>query len=329
MKRLFVKCFLFALLLMIADLALGPVLSKWVQSRASDRRVGEIFTGQMQYDALVFGSSRAARNIVAAQIEEQIGLTSYSLGLPGSNIDFHAQLLDFVVNSGQAPKLVLLAVDPTELIADASINFRFDVLYPYAGIEEVRKVLSGREQLNDGLSRLSAVYREKHGVLEAFRPHKLLSSGVDPLNNIYPDGSMPIDGKSITYEKMSYGKKKVVYSKARESAYLRERFAHFIKTCAQYKIQLVVVISPAFGEPIQGFYQRMIDVAGDGVVYLDYSRHPQFKEKKLYYDSIHLNKEGGYLLSKQMGQDLNALLHDPKKRTERQSHWRSDATPRE
>ncbi|MDH3997985.1 MAG: DUF1574 domain-containing protein, partial [Desulfuromonadales bacterium] len=122
MKRLFVKCFLFALLLMIADLALGPVLSKWVQSRASDRRVGEIFTGQMQYDALVFGSSRAARNIVAAQIEEQIGLTSYSLGLPGSNIDFHAQLLDFVVNSGQAPKLVLLAVDPTELIADASIN---------------------------------------------------------------------------------------------------------------------------------------------------------------------------------------------------------------
>ena len=308
LEHFFLKCFLFALLLFAVDRAVGVVISDWAKTKATDRRIGEVLSCKMDYELLVFGSSRAARNIAASEISKSIDKTSYNLGLPGSNIDFHTQLLELVIQSGKAPEFVILTVDNTELIDDPSIYFRYDVLYPYSGNESVRKILSDRSQLNDWFSRYSHTYREKHAFLESFRPHKLLSKGLDPQNIIKEDGSLTRDGWPKNHSQLKYSDTDVDYSIQKESSFLRENFRRFLTLCSQEKIQLFIVFTPSYGKPVHGLRERIENlVDGDGIC-LDYRSNPLFLNKKLFRDGVHLNTEGANLLSNLLGEDIKKYL---------------------
>ena len=302
------KCFLFTLLLFAVDRAVGSVISTWAETKATDRRIGEILSGEMDYELLIFGSSRGARNLAAAEIAKKTGKSSYNLGLPGSNIDFHTELLQLVIQAGPAPKYIILVVDGTEIIDDPSIYFRYDVLYPYSGIELVRTILSERDQLNDRFSLYSYVYREKHAFLEAFRPHKIFSSGVDPQNIIKEDGSMTRDGLPRNHDKLRYSDKDRVYPISKESVSLRESFLQFLNLCQQQKIQLFVVLSPSYGKPVQGLHRRIEELVGSSGICFDYRRNPIFLNKNLFRDGVHLNTEGAVLLSDLVGEDINHQL---------------------
>ncbi len=306
----FLKCLLFALLLFAVDRVVGVVISVWSQTKATDRRIGEVLSGKMNYELLIFGSSRAARNIAASEIFKNINTTSYNLGLPGSNIDFHTQLLELVVQAGKVPKFVILTVDNTELIDDPSIYFRYDVLYPYSGNESVRKILSERNQLNDWLSRYSYTYREKHAFLESFRPHKILSSGQDPQNIIKEDGSLTRDGLPKNHANLKYSDKALEYPMQKESSLLRENFNRFLILCRQEGIQLFLVFTPSFSRPMDGVFERIVSVVGEKGVCLDYRSNPLFMNKNLFRDGVHLNTEGANILSALISKDIKTYLTD-------------------
>ena len=306
--RFFLKCFLFALLLFAVDRVVGVVISDWAKTKATDRRIGEILSDRMDYDLLILGSSRAARNIAASEISKKVNITSYNLGLPGSNIDFHTQLLELVIQSGQTPEFIILTVDNTELIEDPSIYFRYDVLYPYSGNESVRKILSERSQLDDLLSRYSYTYREKHAFLESFRPHKMFSSGSDPQNIIKEDGSMTRDGLPKNHNRLKYNNEEVYYSIQKESASLKEKFNCFLTLCSQEKIKLFIVFTPSYGRQVHGLRERIENLVGTDGICLDYRSNPLFLNKNLFRDGVHLNTNGANLLSNLIGENIKKYL---------------------
>jgi hypothetical protein len=308
-KYFLVKSGIFIFLLLVIDRSLGAMITRYAQKQAIDKRIGMILNAGIDADLLVLGSSRAARNVVASELGDLSSVSAFNLGFPGSNIDFHAEILDLVVASGNAPKYLMLVVDPTEVIEDSSINFRFDVLYPYVGHHKVLEILCGRGQLDDNFSRLSAVYRVKHAFVEMFRPYNVFSRGVDPLNTTDPDGSMPVDGHSVAYERMTYKDSIVKYSQQRpESPALRARFSHVLSICRQRHIRLFIVFTPNYARPMEGLVERIRTLAGEEILLLDYSGNPEFIRKELYYDVVHLNREGALQLSRRIGVDLHDAL---------------------
>jgi len=309
LNRFFLKCFLFLLLLFAVDRVVGAVISYWAQEKATDRRIGEILSGKMDYDLLVFGSSRAARNIAASEISKVINLTSYNLGLPGSNIDFHTQLLELIIQSGQTPKFIVLTVDNTELIEDPSIYFRYDVLYPYSGNELVRKILSERGQLNNLFSRYSYIYRQKHAFLELFRPHKIFSPGLDAENIIKEDGAMTRDGWPENHDRLKYFYEKVNYSLQKESLYLTQKFIRFLRVCKQQNVRLFIVFPPSFAKPVDGLFERINGIVDDKGTCLDYRKNPTFLNKNFFRDGVHLNTDGANILSNLIGKDIKKCLN--------------------
>jgi hypothetical protein len=304
MQKFFIKIAVFMLLFFLTDRVAGKAMQAWSQLLTPDQRIGKLLNGKIQNELIVLGSSRAAHNLVASEVEARIGISAYNLGFAGSDIDFHTQILDLLLSGGHVPRYLLLAVDASEIKEDPSINFRYDLLYPHAGDERISKILVARGQLNNHLFRMFHTYREKLGFIEVFRPYALFRK---PVHETRPDGSIPLVGHSASYEKMKFKDGNVTYSTTNESPQLRERFAELVSLCTKNKIQLVLIVSPNFTRPIVGLAERMQYLGGEGVITLDYSARPEFLRKELFSDIAHLNSQGAALLSQRIGEDLRKV----------------------
>src|SRR5688572_29021938 len=110
MKKFIGTLALFGIIFFVYDKLFLPVRNQAPASEA-DKRLEYVIKGVMNKDIVVIGSSRGARDILAERIEDSTGYTSYNLSYPGSDVEFHAFLLESIVTFNKAPKLVLLAID--------------------------------------------------------------------------------------------------------------------------------------------------------------------------------------------------------------------------
>ena len=77
---LFVMIFFIYDKLFIVVRTLSPVLEV-------DKRLELLINGGINKDIIILGSSRGARDIIAAQIENETGLSAFNLCYPGSNVE--------------------------------------------------------------------------------------------------------------------------------------------------------------------------------------------------------------------------------------------------
>jgi hypothetical protein len=305
MGKILLKGFCFLILFVLCDRWLGYHISSGAIKRQLDHRLGRVLERKIQPQVIILGSSRAARDVIASEFEKASGLSTYNLGYPGSNIDFHEMLLREIVESGCIPEKVILAIDDdTEVIEEETINFRFDVIYPYVKFESINREICVRKKINLLITRLSDCYRERPNFKQALDYSLKGPMKPDLLNTIQADGSMPIDGKSVTYEKMAYSISSKQYDPKRESPFLREKLVHFVRLCKQYRIQLIILFSPNFFTPTIGFEERMRELVGETSVYLNYST--AFLIKGLYYDGYHLDRKGAEVFSKILGEKVRS-----------------------
>jgi len=307
MRTILLKSACLLLLLFAVDRILGFCISRAAGARQLDQRLEKLLQGRIAADIMILGSSRAARNIIGSEIEKASGLSTFNLGYPGSNIDFHEMLLRLMIKSGlRAGKIVLAVDDDAELIEDPTINFRFDVLYPHLYDEAINREICERKKLKVILTRISLCYRQRPNVKQALQYVVKGRLRPDPLSNIEEDGSMPIDGKSVTYGELGYGAVPRIYDKGRESIYLREKFRSVVELCRQSNIKLIILFSPNFFRPTDGFQNRMRELGGKNAQYIDLSI--DFLEKELYYDGYHLDRKGAILFSKALGESIRRCL---------------------
>lgn len=284
-------------ILMVCDRIIGSAISTSAMKKAKDKRIGKILAKELNADLVIIGSSRAARNFVGSEIAKTSGLTVFNLGLPGSNIDFHAELLKLAIDAGNAPRYVILAVDSQELIDDKSVDFRYDVFYPYIHDDRIARLLEERGKLTS-VSHVLSTYKQKNNLWTAATP----GNKIDALERMEVDGSMPLSIKSITYDSMKYKQGAGSYSTRLESPFLIERFKAFIKICQENKIKLFIVVSPNYADTPPGLIPRLKQLTGDTATYFDYSQ--LLRDKENYYDVAHLNKNGAVKLSSQLGSDI-------------------------
>jgi hypothetical protein len=304
MRKFILKIVVFIIIFLICDRIVGSVISISAVKNAKDKRIGRVLSKDLQAELLILGASGAARNYVGSEITRTSGLTVYSLGFPGSNIDFHAELLKIILEAGNCPRIIMLEVNNVELKDNKTVNFRYDVLSPYIADERIQRIFEARERLSPELSRMFATYKQKNNLWTAIA----FGRSIDVLDRIENDGSMPIDNKSITYSSMIYGKSTENYSIQNESPLLIERFKEFVSICDKKNIKLIIVLSPNYKEPVSGLIPRLKQLTGEKVVFLDYSK--VLREKENYYDYAHLDKNGAMKLSALVGYDVKNFITD-------------------
>lgn len=310
MSKLTIKIIILFSLFFLIDRIVGNYIFSQKQSENRDKRISRVINKDLNFDILILGSSRSARNIMAYELTKKTDLSAYNLGFPGSNIDFHLQLLKLIIESGSCPKFVVLAVDDLEFIENKSLNFRYDVLYKYANDNKIKSILAERGKFDNILSNISVTYCARYIAIDSltdfFKSVLKRNPFNDPLNIILHDGSMPIETKSITWDKMTYNEL-IKYDNKNESEFLIDKYKQFVETCRANDINLLIVFPPNYQAKSDNFVTRIKELSGKYVHFFDYST--EVTDKSLFYDSSHLNKEGAFLLSKKFARDLDEYLN--------------------
>ena len=118
-------------------------------SKETDKRLELVLNGKINKDVIILGSSKGARDIIASQLEKEIGKTTYNLAYPGADVQFHEFLLRALLKFNNKPKMVILTVDnPIEVLPDSLITFRLDRLYPLVKYDYVNQELIERDEKN-------------------------------------------------------------------------------------------------------------------------------------------------------------------------------------
>ena len=316
MLKLIFKVLFFIAIILILDRIIGKTIF-YVSLNSSlfnDKRLLYILENKINADVLIIGSSRAARNIIAKEMEKYTGITTYNMGYPGSNIDFHEFLLRVIISTKYIPKCIILTVDDdAELKYNDSIKFRFDVLYP---LIEHRNSIVLNEMIgrniyeSEFLVKYSKIYASRNQFYNLMNLSTLMgligikmTNENDILNAILPCGSMPLSIKSKNFNDMTYNKYRPVYDIKKENKLLKEKYISFVKLCQQNNIELIVISTPNFFQPSIGFMNRIESLSGNNVIFIDYSDNT-IVDKRYYYDKSHLDYSGAQIFTKILSKDF-------------------------
>lgn len=289
MRPFLLKCLLFFAVFFVLDKALILVRNT-APERELDKRLERILNGKINADVIVLGSSRGARDIVAAEMEDSLHVSAYNLSYPGSNIEFHEYLLSKLFQfKNKVPKLVILAVDDaTEFKIDPTINFRYERLYPLIKYEDVRKTLIEKGEKDKVLSSLFMVHQLSISNFDFRKKH------FDKLDTLCQDGSMPISSQSDKFKNAKFSNHYNYYSAANENAGRIEHFRRFIALCKQHNTTLLFALAPNFGNPTVGFKERIAQFTQNnnpGIMMYD-TLNAVYKNSSFYFDPGHLNRQG-------------------------------------
>lgn len=303
MKRFLLNVLAFAALVMVLDLPFRWAMHE-LPKREYDDRLLRVLNDSMRYDVLVFGSSRAARDVLPQVITERTGISAFNLGYPGASIEFQEFILRMVLRNPHRPRTVLLIVDdPSELVQTRAIDFRLDRTYPLAAFAPVNDEICARTGKSWLLTRLLASYRIKDRLSNLWDPPH-----AEKLDTIFADGSMPTALRSPTMDTAIYRLGSQRYAIAKESSGPRRTFDRFVQQCADAGIHLVIVHPPDLRSPNERFVARMRELVADrALIYRYDTLNAAYKDRRNYYDAVHLNRTGASIFSAELADMLKPV----------------------
>lgn len=298
MKKFLIYLVVFAALFYAFDKVFLFFINKSPNTEV-DKRLELILTGKINKDLIILGSSKGSRDIIAGQLEKEIGQSVYNLAYPGSNVEFHEFLLRALTKFNKVPKTVILTVDnPIEFLPDSLINFRLDRLYPLVKYDYVNQELIDRGEKTEWLSKLFVLHRINKGNFD-IRQKKFTA-----LDTILADGSMPISFQKDN-EDWNEQVNNSTYPKATESEIKLKAFDKIIKICKEKNIRLILVSPPMFKGVNPEFKKRMLEVAGSNATFYEYNTaNPVYKDKANFFDLNHLNRKGAEVFTTELANYL-------------------------
>ncbi|MBK7753208.1 MAG: hypothetical protein IPI41_11590 [Flavobacteriales bacterium] len=296
MRRFLTALLLFGLLVLVLDLPFRWAMRDLPDTEYDDR-LHRILEDRLPARILVFGSSRAARDVMPQRITEITGSEAFSLGYPGASITFQEFVLRLVLQSAHKPHTVLLVVDdPSELIGTKTVDFRLDRSYPLAGYDVVNDEICERTGKSRLLTRLLASYRIKESLSQLWAPPK-----PDRFDTVFADGSMTSMMRSAALDTFSFQAAARRYAIQHESAMHRDAFLRFVQGCTDHGIRLIIVHPPGLDPPTIGFAERIAELTkGNAEIYHYDTTDQAYRDLGFYYDAPHLNRKGARVFSEEL-----------------------------
>ncbi|MGI8542088.1 MAG: hypothetical protein ACR2MD_01250 [Aridibacter sp.] len=266
----------------------------------------DLFQGKINADIIISGSSRAWWHYSPKVFEEDTKCSAYNLGMNGST--FYLQYYRYLtyLKYNKKPKVIIQNLDDFSLQKYEYIANQEQFL-PYVDEETIINPVLTYKTLNK--------FELKIPFFRYIGEYKVIRVGLLEFFNIKhftTDNYKGFEGQKTTWNDEEIGRlKKFEKTKIDLDSESVELFKLFLRETKRSEIKLVLVYSPFYieGQSVYSNHNEMLSLyrklaEENGILFLDYSKHPISYRKELYHNAMHLNETGAELFSKDVAMKL-------------------------
>lgn len=311
-KKLITKAILLLSSILIMLFFLQFIVDKGLQKTrfANWGEWNDIFQSRADCDLLILGSSRAWVQFSTQILDSVLNLNSYNIGIDGYQFDMQYFRFKSYLEYNKKPSIVIVSLDIFSLAKPENL-YEYEQFLPYLSNPSVAAQTKKYNGIKASFYYLpfykyagtKNFWMVKMGVLEYFGLRKYDNGrfkGFKAQNSIWDSSfdefkNKNSEGVTQTFDEETIGE-----------------FKDFLNYCESNDIQCFLVFSPEYYEVQQLFKNR------DEVLYLykDLAKHYEATfldfttdsiclDKKLFYNSQHLNQAGATLFSDKLAKEIN------------------------
>lgn len=239
LPSLFLKAFLFLLILFILDFIMGTFLGRlYLNQKPGDLYRVNYCVDSANEDILIFGASRANHHYVPEIFTQRMHKTCYNTGTDGQTILYNYAILKSVLKR-YSPKIAILDFSRNEFRVEQESYDRLSALIPfYKSHPEIRNIINLRSPFEKYkmISQLypynSLIFRIIMGSIKSRKKRKNIKE---------QNGYIPLTEKCYNQLAVDTG-----YGARNLDPIKIKTFKDFINDCQKCNVKLYVIISPLF-----------------------------------------------------------------------------------
>jgi hypothetical protein len=317
MKKFLIKFSLFLLPIVLlaygADVFISSNLRKsnaFVKGEFSDWNA--LYDKKVSSKILIMGSSRAWVHFDSQMMTDSLKTGVYNLGIDGHN--FYMQYFRFQLAMRQPikPKVIVQSIDIFTLAKREDLFYSEQFLPYMLGNSEMKKVTDNFIGFGpyDYDIPMARYFGKGKAIMEAFKMAFGAKNDVGRIRGY--QGQLKPWTNELEEAKAKMGSFTI---KLEPAAIVM--FENYLKECKANNIQLVFAYTPEFieGQNFIANRKQMIDLYWDlskkyDIPFIDYSNDPLSREKKYFYNALHMNKFGAEIFTAKFIQDFKKLKLD-------------------
>jgi len=267
----------------------------------------DIYSGSINADILIFGSSRARSHICSKILEDSLNRSVYNLGIEGQN--FWLQYLRYkeYLKKNKCPKFIIISIDLWMLDKRTDL-YNYQQFLPYMLFN---KNIFDYTSSYDGFSFFEYFFPmvryigEREAISEAFK------------NIVYPSVDTLHREKGYYAKEMAWNddfdkaKASLRYWESKPDSATVVLFNKFLLDCKEKNIGVVFVYTPEYIEG-QKFTKNRADIISyfediskdEGLSFLDYSADEMSKDRNNFINVSHLTRSKTLVFSRKFVSDL-------------------------
>jgi hypothetical protein len=299
-KKQVVHIILFCLLCIGLDQVIGRVIHWGANAYVYDHRLGDLLEQKQQPQVLILGSSRALNNYDPATLTDQLGKTAFNMGVSGTSVAFHADLLEVLVANQVVPETLIYNLDDSSsLFKTEGVIYRTEEFYPYVDNEAVNKVVCAHRKKSYIATQVSQSFRNNVNFSNALN---YMAFGRQEANfemtNVDELGANLMEGKALASDIKA---KETLVDTSRVSDDYIDRMKRLIELCKEHHIDLIMVNPPSKTVHATNFVELV-------ATHFPNTRIIDLYDAKIpnsgFYNRSHLNKTGAILFTQHLTQIL-------------------------
>jgi hypothetical protein len=316
--KLFIKRFLIAVLpvAIIAwplDIFISKNLSKSNDFAQKEFSVwNDLYSGKVDADLLIYGSSRAWVQINPMRIQKETGLKSYNLGVDGHNFWLQNIRHNLILSANKKPKLIVHSLDIFTFQKREDL-YNSDQFLPYMLFNHsLKQQIEGYKgfRIYDSYVPLLRYTGNLNAIKAAFKMSLKNNPQSNPKQRILGFQSRNQQwNDDFEKAKKEKGKITIKFDKATLKLY-----DQFLSDCEKRNIEVVLIYTPEYIEGQQFVTNRkeLFNIINKiknkhHLTFIDYSKDSLCFDKKYFYNATHLNTLGSDIISTKIGKDLVRL----------------------
>ncbi|MBG6110548.1 hypothetical protein IWX84_001427 [Flavobacterium sp. CG_9.10] len=313
--KLIITGFIAYSLLMSLQLIIDFYLSK--DNICNNNTWYKIFEGKLQTDIVILGTSRAESHYDTEILNKITGLKTYNLGLSGTHYNLLKIRWEAYINRNIKPKIVILDIDDIALQDSEEIYDKFQYL-PYYESEEYQKVSKDIDK-DFYFEKFFPIYKYRGYEMSIFNQMKSLKNNSfcsKSINGYVEHDINWIEKDYLNFKKILLQDKMVQKKNQKINSIGLSVIEEIIQYCKVNKIKIYFIWSPSYYE-LQTYQlankknvnQLIKNISQKHRIdYFNFSNDSLCLQKKYFYNSAHMNKNGVAIFSRKIGELINEKL---------------------
>lgn len=262
-------------------------------AKGGDTGLNAYICRRMTEECLIFGSSRGMHHYDPNIITDSLGLSCWNCSQDGKGI-FLMYGRYMMLSARYSPKVIIYDVCSSFDLLEGDNSTDLDYLRYFYGNPSVDSIFWDINQM-ERYKMLSSCYRFNSKWIQ------LISDNIHPLNSD-DKGYRPMDKEMIYEPKVSKSASDDIRYDSLKLAYLEK----LVVACQEKGTKLIFAVSPSYGQTDDTIYRPLKDICAKYNVYLlnHYCDSAFVANRRLFYDSVHMNRIGATLYSEALIKEL-------------------------